>query len=51
MRSVTWLTVSSSVAPGQAAETTIVLIVKGGSSARPRLKKASTPAATETSIR
>ena len=38
------------VAPGQAAETTIVLMTKDGSSLRPSRTKASRPAATETSI-
>jgi hypothetical protein len=38
--SVTCCSTSRAVAPGQAADTTICLMVKGGSSARPRLKKA-----------
>ena len=50
-RSVTWSSVSWSVAPGQAAPTTMVRIVNAGSSARPSLKKAPTPAATATIIR
>ncbi len=48
IRSVTCCSVSSIVAPGQAACTTIVLMVKDGSSLRPRLKKAATPATTAT---
>jgi hypothetical protein len=37
-RSVTCFSVSSTVAPGHAADTTIVLMMKVGSSARPSLK-------------
>jgi hypothetical protein len=44
IRSVTCSSVSSSVAPGQAAETIIVRKVKAGSSARPSRRKASEPA-------
>ena len=46
MRSVTCRTVSSSVAPGQAACTTMVRKVKAGSSLRPRPKKERLPATT-----
>ena len=37
MRSVTWLRVSVAVAPGHSVFTTMVLMVKGGSSSRPSL--------------
>ena len=50
-RSVTCLRVSSIVAPGHAAWTTIVLMTKVGSSLRPRLMKENTPAATATIMR
>jgi hypothetical protein len=50
-RSVSCCCVSSSVAPGQTAVTSIVLIVKDGSSSRPRLTKAKAPAITATSMK
>ena len=51
MRSVTWRNVSSTVAPGQAAWTTIVLMTKAGSSSRPRLRNDAVPASITTIIR
>jgi hypothetical protein len=48
IRSVTCWAVSSSVAPGQAACTTMVLMVKAGSSLRPIPTKAAIPARTAT---
>jgi hypothetical protein len=48
IRSVTCLAVSSSEAPGQAAWTTIVLMVNAGSSFRPSVRNAVTPAITAT---
>jgi len=50
-RSVTCLSVSSRVAPARPRRTTMVRNVNAGSSARPRLKKALTPAAMATIIR
>ena len=50
-RSVTWSIVSSMVAPGQTAFTTMVRTVKGGSSARPSRKKELAPASEAASIR
>ena len=37
MRSVIWLMVSVALAPGHSVLTTMVLMVKGGSSSRPSL--------------
>ncbi len=51
MRSVTCSTVSSSVAPGQAACTTIARKVKAGSSLRPRRKNDRLPASTAASMK
>src|SRR3974390_3588457 len=50
MRSVTWSSVSSRLAPGQAAWTIIVLKVNAGSSWRPRRKYDIRPAATVISM-
>jgi hypothetical protein len=47
-RSVTCCRVSSIVAPGQMAETTIVRTVKAGSSFRPSFTKAKAPATSAT---
>ena len=45
-RSVSWFCVSSIVAPGQTAMTSMVLMVKEGSSSRPSPRKANVPAKT-----
>jgi hypothetical protein len=42
--SATWSCISCAVAPGQAVMTVITLTVKAGSSARPSLKKETSPA-------
>jgi hypothetical protein len=50
-RSVTCLSMSSTLAPGHAACTTIVLMTNEGSSLRPSFTKAKRPATTATIIR